>query len=396
MKILVVLSRVPWPLEKGDKLRAYHLLREWSQNHEVTLFCLTDKPISKEAELKLNELCNKVEIYRLNKWGIAWRLITNIFSDKPFQVAYFNSKSIKKKFNQFLDHNIPDHIFCQLTRTVEYVKPYSVLSKSIDYMDAFSIGMDRMANKSSWPKSMIMRMEAKSLKQYETDIQGYFNKRFIISNQDREQLDHVKDLIVVPNGIDPKFLQAQTEKRDKTIDILFTGNMAYKPNIESAKMLVKEIMPIVWKKHPSIQVCLAGATPAQEVKKLESQNVRITGWVDDISAIYWSSKIFVAPMIVNTGLQNKLLEAMSCGVACITTSMANNALGAISGTDVIIADDPSSIAAGVIELIENAEKRKQIGDSGKRYVNKNFDWSTHALAFSEAFPATDESIIQGN
>ena len=161
-------------------------------------------------------------------------------------------------------------------------------------------------------------------------------------------------------------------------------------------MLVKEIMPIVWKKHPSIQVCLAGATPAQEVKKLESQNVRITGWVDDISAIYWSSKIFVAPMIVNTGLQNKLLEAMSCGVACITTSMANNALGAISGTDVIIADDPSSIAAGVIELIENAEKRKQIGDSGKRYVNKNFDWSNHALAFSEAFSATDESIIQGN
>ncbi|GAB5539224.1 MAG: glycosyltransferase [Salibacteraceae bacterium] len=385
MKIMVVLSRVPWPLEKGDKLRAYHLIREWSKNHEVVLFCLTDQPIDPLAEKKLNEICKQVLIHRLSKWGIYGRLLQNIFGSLPFQVAYFNSNKARNKFDRFLEENIPDHIFCQLTRTVEFVRKYSVLHKSIDYMDAFSVGMARMAVKAPWPKSMLMKLEHRRLHNYEALVQDDFNQRFIISDQDKEQMSHVRDMVVVPNGIDPVFLEEKNQNTRPSIDILFTGNMAYRPNIESAKLLVREVMPLVWKSLPNTKVCLAGATPTQEVKELSGTNVEITGWVADIASIYRDTKVFVAPMIVNTGLQNKLLEAMACRVPCITTSMANNALGAKPDEEVLIAEEPKDIAQHIITLLNNPTNALSIGKAGEFFVKNNFDWKASADAFSSKF-----------
>ncbi|MCO4805629.1 glycosyltransferase [Salibacteraceae bacterium] len=386
MKLMVVLSRVPWPLEKGDKLRAYHFIREWSKDHDVALFCLTDSKVDPKAEAKLKEICTEVHIQRLSRLNILIRLAKGMFNPLPYQVSYFYSKGAQKAFDRFLDRNVPDHIFCQLVRTAEYVRKYTIIPKSLDYMDAFSVGMWRMAKGASWPLSMLMKLESKRLENYEGIVQDEFTHRYIISNQDKEQLIHLRDLTVVANGIDPALLEAQSaSQKSKKYDVLFTGNMAYRPNVESAKFLVNEIMPIVWSKYPDAILCLAGATPTPQVRSLASEKVIVTGWVDDIAEVYRNAKVFVAPMIVNTGLQNKLLEAMALNVPSVTTSLANNALMAKSNDEVLIGDTPSELAMHISNLLENEALRTDLARRGNSYVIANFSWSKFAQNISQSF-----------
>ena len=360
-------------------------MREWSKNHEIYLFCLSDNTIHPSAESKLNEICERVIIHRLSKLQLIFRLFLGLFNRLPFQVNYFYSKKAKRKFDKFLDQVIPGHIFCQLARTAEYTIDYSVINKSIDYMDAFSTGMLRMSQKAKWPLSLIMMEEHKRLRNYENEIQKSFNSSFIISEQDRVQLEYVKDLKVVPNGIDPVFLENVSDYKKK-FDILFTGNMSYRPNIESAKFIVQEIMPLVWKDIPELTVCLCGANPSGQIKALVSHNVIVTGWVDDISEIYCSSRLFIAPMIVNTGLQNKLLEAMACKIPSITTTLANNALGARHDQEILIADSAQELAQCILQLVEEKDKAIRLGENGSKYVKENFAWGTAAEEFEKCFP----------
>ncbi len=387
MRILFVLSRVPYPLEKGDKLRAFHLIRELSTNHEINLFCLADEKTHPEAEKQLKQYCSEIYIHRVPLFTRLFKLFISFFSPKPFQVEYFYSKGAQKKFDEFIEDHLPQHIFCQLIRTAEYVKKYSLIPKTLDYMDAFSIGMERMAEKAKWPLSSIMTEEFERLQKYEQSIASLFDHHLIISEQDKGCIKIKKHIDVLPNGIDPVFFQNITTTKHR--DILFTGNMSYRPNVESAKFLVNEIMPLVWQKLPNAKVTLAGANPAQGVSALKSQKVEVTGWVDDISEVYHSSKVFVAPMLINSGLQNKLLEAMACEVPCITTSLANNALGARNGEHIRIGDSKEEIANEITSILSDEQLANALGKQGKEFVLGNYSWENEAKRLSQIMELTN-------
>lgn len=372
MRILVVLSRVPWPLEKGDKLRAYYLMKELAQKHEIMLFCLADKKVHPMAEQKLKEFCSEIYIYRLSIWGRLWRMFLGFFKRSPFQVNYFYSKNAQKAFDSFLEEHLPQHIFCQLLRTSEFVRKYTTLPKSMDYMDALGAGMLKMANASKWPVSWFMRTEYERLMQYEQEIESLFQSHFIISEQDKAQMSISQEMKVIPNGVGLNFFDAKPKA--KIIDILFSGNMSYRPNVESARYLVKDVMPLVWKTQPHINVTIAGATPNATVLGLKSEKVTITGWVDDISAIFQQSRLFVAPMLINSGMQNKILEAMASKVPVITTSLANNAIGAPKNDAILLGDTTQEIAQHIIQLLNNSNECERLSQAGYDFVKKAYSW----------------------
>lgn len=381
MRILFVLSRVPYPLEKGDKLRAFHMIRTLSEKHQVHLFCLADERVDEEAIEKLKQYCEEVYIHRI-PWLVRWvGLFRGLFSGKPFQVEYFYAKSAQKKLDHFIEQHVPQHIFCQLVRTVEYVKSYRLIPKTLDYMDAFSAGMKRMADRARFPMNIVMNDEFQRLQAYERTSAKYFRHHLIISEQDRNCIDVEASIHVFPNGVGTQFLSSQPTI--KTRDILFTGNLSYRPNVESARFLVKEIMPIVWRTHPSIRVTLAGATPAPSVTQLKNENVEVTGWVDDIVAVYQSARVFIAPMLVNSGLQNKLLEAMACRVPAITTSLANNALKAPEGEAVLIGDDAATLARQICFLVDHPEAAQKLAANAYRHVLEHYSWQ-HEVSRLEA------------
>lgn len=372
-RILVLLSRIPYPLDKGDKLRAYQQIVDLSEEFRIVLVCLNTGLIDSKSYGLLNPICENVHVIQLNKISIYCRLLANVFSDKPFQIAYFNSQAAHKELDAIIEKYLPQIVYCQLIRVAEYTKKYSIFEKTLDYMDALSAGMERRVETAPFYLKPIFKSEAKRLKKYEKTIFNYFEKKIIISEHDREHILHENQLEikVIPNGISEDYFEDLL--CDKKYDLCFTGNMSYPPNVEGAIYLVKQIIPLL-KKPEEVKTLISGKSPALRVKRLQNKNVSISGWVDDMRFSYAESKIFVAPMIIGSGLQNKLLEAMAQGIPCITTSLANEALGAKDKEEILIANTPEEFAEHINQLLESPERRKVIGEKGQNYVKSNFSW----------------------
>ena len=372
-KILVILSRIPYPLEKGDKLRAFYQLRELAQNHDLVVCALSDSPPEEKAYDILGAFCKELHFFRLGKTGIARRLVTAFFARKPFQVAYFHSKSIHRSISQIIREHQPDHIYCQLIRTAEYAR-HSHTHKTLDYQDAFSVNLQRRLLSAAWHLRPLLQMEQKRVRRYESEIFECFDNKTIISYPDREGIDHPgrNQITVVPNGVDFAFFRPM--ERQKDYDIVFTGNMAYPPNVDGAEFLAREIMPHVWEELPGAKLVLAGATPSRKVRALAGPLVRVTGWVDDIRDYYARSKVFVAPMQIGSGLQNKVLEAMAMQVPCITSPLANKALMAEDGRDILIGTKAGEYAQLILSLLKNEARRTELGKQGHSFVYQHFNW----------------------
>jgi sugar transferase (PEP-CTERM/EpsH1 system associated) len=376
MKIFVLLSRIPYPLEKGDKLRAWHQIKELSKNHEIYLACLNDSKIHPEAEIKLKEICKEVRFFSLNKIGIGARLFAGIFTNTPFQVHYFHSRIIDKKIKKYINEIQPDHIYAQLIRVSEYVKNIHHIPKTLDYMDALSKGMERRIAKSSGIMKFFLKKESKRLLEYENLIFDYFENKTIISEQDRALIYHPdqKKIEIISNGVDTDYFSPQ--KNELKFDLLFNGNMSYPPNIDCVHFIAEKILPIVLKKFPNTKFMISGANPVNSVLSLANKNIQVSGWMDDIREAYWSSKIFIAPMQIGTGLQNKLLEAMAIGIPCVTTELANNALGATANEQILIGNTPEEIALKIERLLTEPDLVTKISSNGRRFVTENYNWKT--------------------
>lgn len=374
MRIFVLLSRFPYPLEKGDKLRAFHQIKELSKSHEIILCALTDEKVEKKSIDILSEYCSTIEIIRLPKWKIIWNLFTQLlFTNKSLQVAYFYNKNAQKKIDQLLKNHQPDHIYCQLIRVADYVKNVPI-KKTLDYMDALARGMERRIEYAPFYLKFFLKIEATRLKRYEHFIFNHFDHHIIISEQDRKLIVNINNdnIKVVPNGVD--YSTYQSQNINKKHDLIFTGNMAYPPNIDSVIYLVNHVMPLVWKQNPDIHLMIVGAQPDQKVINLKSKKVTVTGWVENISTYYAASKVFIAPMQIGTGLQNKLLEAMAMKLPCITSTLANNALGATHQNNILIGNNPTEYAQHILALLNNNQLYNQIADNGHQFVTENYTW----------------------
>lgn len=385
MKILVILSRVPYPLEKGDKLRAFNQIKQLSKNNEIILFALSDSGYDEKAEIELRKYCSAISIIRFSKITILFNLIRTLFDGKPFQVGYFYFKSAQNKVDELIKKHQPDHIYCQLIRTVEYVKAYSTIPKTLDYMDVFSKGMERRKYSAPFYLKPLLAIEYRRLLKYENKIFNYFNNKTIISDQDKNLIPHLKknDIVVIPNGVDTDFFNPIACKKE--YELLFNGNMNYPPNIESVQYLVNKIMPLVWNQLPNTRLLISGATPHAKVLELKSDNVIISGWVDDIRKNFMKCKILIAPMQISIGLQNKLLEAMAMKLPCVTSVLANNALGAINGQQIMVAQTPEEYAESIFILLKNEDKAKQLADNAYQFVRDNFNWESKTRILENLF-----------
>lgn len=390
MKLVVLLSRFPYPLEKGDKLRAFHQIKELSKQHDVYLICLTDKKIQEPWRNEVQQYCKELHVFKLNFFFIYFNTFKQLFTDKPFQTGYFYSSSVKRKMDHLLTTIKPDHIYCQLIRTAEYVKNIHNIPKTIDYMDALGKGMHRRAEISSGIRKRLFQIEGRRLTAYENRIFDYFNHHTIISVQDKKLIQHPQQdkIHVIENGIGDEFLEYQ-KSTEKKYDLVFVGNLNYAPNVECAEFIVTQILPLL-NKRKELRVLICGANPGSRVQKLAQKNVEIQGWVEDIRASYVTGKIFLAPLFIGTGLQNKLLEAMALGLPCITTPLANNALGAINGESILLAETAQEFSDKIMYLLENDAKAQSIAKSGRSYVHTHFSWQQSAEKLESVFQSSQK------
>ena len=376
MKIFVLLPRIPWPLEKGDKLRAFNQIKQLAKNNEVVLCALnTDKKVRKEDAFKaLQPHCISVTFIDISKLSILINIIKAFFKGLPLQCGYFYNAKAHKKIRNIIKKHKPDMLFGQLLRVAEYIR-HENTSKTIDYQDVFSMGMKRRCDIAPFYMKPFFNMEYRRLKRYEHDIFDDFDVKTIISLPDREHIDHPKkdEILIVPNGVDHEYYTPR--ECEKKYDIVFTGNMSYAPNVNAVEYLANYILPLVWKKLPDAKMYIAGATPDPRVKKVASDRIIISGWLDDMRDAYAQSRIFIAPMRIGTGLQNKLLEAMAMRLPCITTSLANNSLLASEEkNEILVGDNEQELAEHIITLLTNKDKADEIAQNGYDFVHRVYDW----------------------
>ncbi len=375
MKILFLTSRFPFPLEKGDKLRAFYQIVELSKKHQVVLASVSDVKVLPEHLEALKPYCRRIVIHNIGKSKQVQNLARALFSGKPFQVEYFFSNDFRKKIQKIILDDKPDAIFCQLVRMAEYVRDEKRIPVTLDYQDAFSKGYERQAQRETIFKKLPVMMEWKRMLKYEGSIFNKFKNKIIISEQDRDYINHPenKKIEVIPNGVDFNYYSPVV--REKKYDLIFSGNMNYPPNIESAVYIAEKIMPLLKMKKPDAKLVIAGANPASEVLKLQSDSVKVTGWVDDIREPFAESRIHLAPMLISIGLQNKILQAMAMKIPCIVSSQANNAIHAPTGDCLLIADTPEQYVEKILLLLNDRTLYNKIAENACHFVRTNFDWS---------------------
>lgn len=387
MKILCITSRLPWPLEKGDKLRIFHQLRELSRHHEVVLFSINDQAVHPKALEELKAYCTSVEVHTHSRLQLLFNLLRGWLTGLPLQVAYFTSKEAKNQLRHFIEREKPDAVYCQLIRTAEYRELFPGDWAVLDYMDVFSKGVERRLMQVSWYKRPFFRMEWKRLLRYEARVFPWFKRHTVISEQDLRALPLKEadrdQVVVVPNGVDEDFFKPRAA--DKDFELLFNGNMNYPPNIDSAVFLVREVMPLVWKQSPVVRLLISGANPSQEVRALAGERVIVSGWVEDIRDNFARSRVLVAPMRSSIGLQNKLLEAMAMGLPCITTPLSNNALGADPDVEILIASTAAEFAGQIGRVLGDKELAATLTENGHALIKRRFGWSGCTAALLKLF-----------
>lgn len=384
MKIFVLLSRVPFPIEKGDKLRAYHHIRCLARNNEIILCALSEDAVHPEAEKTLRRFCTHLYILPIHKTGMIWNVFKALLNGNPLQVGYFYRKKAERSIHSIISTHQPDHIFCQLVRVSEYVKN-TAIPKTLDYQDIFSMGAKRQAETAPFWKRPFLRLEYKRLLRYEAQVFDQFDHKCIISEPDRALLPHPdrNTVAIIPNGVDQEFFHPM--EKEKLFDIVFTGNMGYPPNVDAARFIAHEVFPLVQQQLPTATLLLAGANPHVSVLALKNKNITVTGWMDDIRDSYASSRVFIAPMRIGTGLQNKLLEAMSMQIPCISSPMANQALGATENLEILVGTSALEYAAHIISLLTDETKARTLAVNGYEFVKKNFSWEKSATQLEKLF-----------
>ncbi len=382
MKILVVLPRFPYPLEKGDKLRAYCQIKELSKRNEVYLFCVSHTRVLPEHVEHLRPFCKEIRIVRSPKLINYKNVIRNYLHTKSLQIGYWDSTKARKAYSAFERKVQPDVLYNQMVRTMPFVAR-SKYPKVMDFQDALSMNVERRMEHTHFPWHYILHFEFKMLRSTEYNAFKIFDALTIISDADSDAIPHTRngDIYITPNGVDFDYFKPMECK--KQYEVVFCGNMHYEPNVRAARYLAEKVMPLVWQQIPQARLLLAGADPNKQVKGLGNSRVTVTGFVENIRESYASAKILAAPMLTGSGLQNKLLEAMSMRIPCVTTSIANDSLHAEVDKEVLIGDTAESFAGHIVLLLKDEQRRNTLAQNGYDFVHRNFSWEKAGLMLEE-------------
>jgi len=387
MKILFISHRIPYPPNKGDKIRSFHFLKHLGQKHDVYLASLVDDPEDKKDLANLSSIV-KMHLFELIHPKLK-KLLSGVavLKKKPFSIPYFYSYRLQKKIDAIIERINFDILFFFSSPTAEYVfrsKHYKrILGRKrtlIDLIDVDSQKWLSYAQSCQGAMRWVYFREAKYLKMYEIKIAQEFDRLFLVSDKEKSIFLNnypAENISVVPNGVDLDFFTPHytSPNNSSAPELLFTGVMNYWPNIDAVEWFVKNILPLVKKEFPDVVFYIVGNRPPQRIRNLSNQNgVCVTGYVKDVRENLARADISVIPLRIAQGIQNKVLESMAMAKPVVCTSKALAGIQADVGSEVIVADTEKEFADSVIRLLKDAIQRKMIGVSARKCVEAKYSW----------------------
>lgn len=382
MRVVFLTSRLPWPIDRGDRLRSHHFLRKLAERHDVHLLTFLASPAERAGVVELERLGLRVSPVLLSPRSSRLGMLRAVPSQRPFQVAYYDSARMRELASRAIPEC--DVAIAHLIRMTPYLDATTGGPRRIvDLCDCISSEYEAsLVHRSGVPK-LFYREEARRVARYEREIIDRFDESWLISAAEIDKIapGHAR-LQVVPNGVHandaPRTLPANDPPR-----LVFTGNMSVPHNVDAARFLVGEILPRVARAVPGLRITLAGADPAPAVRALAGPAVEVTGWVDDLGDVLAAGHVFVAPMRFVAGVQNKVLEAMAAGVPVVTSEIVRRGIGAAAGRDLLVAESADEFTDHIARLLATSDEAERVGASGREHVRARFTWDT-VLARLEA------------
>lgn len=389
-RVLMLTHRVPYPPDRGDRIRAYHLLKAMAQRYEVTLAAVADEPVSDSTRDMLSSLTAELLLAKAKPMRRRASAARALLTGQAITPAAMHDAGLAKQLVRLHRRRPFDIVLTYCTGMIGYTQaliaalPGMPPRHVLDLVDVDSQKWARYAGKTRGPMRMVYLAEARRLRAVEAGEVVPFDAVTVISQAEadryRQAVTESVRPSVIGNGVDlQRFSPSSAVVVDQPV-LTFTGVMSYKPNVDAVSWFARRVMPRILAAVPAARFEIVGKSPSAAVLSLgELPGVRVVGPVDDTAAYLQRSAAAVAPMQIAPGVQNKVLEAMACGLAVVCSSAGASGIDAQRGRDLLIADDESDVAALCVRLINDSAFRTEIGTNARRRVEQRYHWSA-ALA----------------
>lgn len=368
--VLLISSRFPYPPLGGDKLKTYNLILILAKQYHIHFVAITSEKIT-DAGL---DFCKKnfasYNIFYKHRFQHILSTVKTLWNGKPLQVNYYYFQDVQQYIDSRINHC--DFTMNVLVRTAEYVLNYNK-PKILDMVDSIGLNYQKSSNKvTSWYWRLLYKFEANRLLTYEKQCVIAYDHTLFVNKQECEHYQSYGKTVWIPNGVNENLFTYNEFDAKYNSSIVFFGKMDYQPNIDA----IKWFMHNVWDKvHKEITLYIVGLNPTDDIKKLQSDRVVVTGFMSDPYIVLNSCLAIVAPMQTGGGIQNKILEAMALGGIVLTTSLgARPIVGAQHQQHFLVEDDGKKQAEILNDILANRERYQKIKKYAKNIVIQQYTW----------------------
>ena len=388
MRILFLAQRVPYPPNRGDRITTYHEIRLLSRQHQVHVAALSDSVEEAAGVEPLREICASVDVAVLPGWRSKVQAMAVAASPLPLTLPFYYSPQLAAKVAWRVATSGIDLIHVFSSSMAQYVDWCGHLPRVMQFADLDSIKWRQMSKMNSWPKSWVYGAEATRLLWYERSIARRYQKCMVVTEEERQEMQHFipgVNSAVAANGVDIDYF-APTGEEPEEDHMVFVGVMDYFPNEEGMEFFCQEVLPVIQKSRPAAKITIVGARPSERVLALRSiPGVAVTGPVDDIRPYMARASLAVVPLRLARGVQNKVLEAMSMGMATLCSEAAFRGIEAVEGEHGVVADEPDELASKAIELLGDPERRAEMGAAARKVMVDRYSWEAQVAKLEDLY-----------
>jgi sugar transferase (PEP-CTERM/EpsH1 system associated) len=365
LNVLFLTQRLPYAPNRGDRVRAYHILKVLAGEADVTVASLVHDKAEAAESGRLEGLAKKTIVAPVSRWRGYLRAVAALPSSQPLTTALLDSSHLRRALRQLVSDRPPDVVlaYCSSMARFALESPLDRLPLVIDMVDADSAKWQALAGSASWPHRWVYKREARTLSGLEARAMRIAHATIAVNAREVDLLRELapgERIETVQNGVDLSSFAPRDPPAAST-RVVFCGVMNYEPNEMGARWIAREVWPLVRQKLPASELRIVGASPTQRVIALQSdaQGIVVTGSIADVRPELWAAAVAAAPLHTARGVQNKVLEAVAAGLPCVITSAVNAGLPAEITPACLIGDTPQAFAAALVSMLNRtpAERR---------------------------------------
>ena len=403
--LLYLVHRIPFPPNKGDKVRSFNILRELARSHRVFLGTFVDHPDDVLHVERLSEWCEEVCAIRLHPARARLASLRGLLTGEALSVTYYRSGGLTRWARAVVQRHGIRHGLAFSGPMAQYLEGIGVDVRVIDFCDVDSAKWAEYAARGRGPMAWVYGREAQRLGAFELAAAERSRASTFVTQAEAELFRRRAGTAAamlegrvhaVQNGVDATYFSPDLGfPRPHAYDgpaLVFTGAMDYWPNVDAVSWFVREVLPRLRAERPALRFFIVGMNPAPEVLALAGDAVTVTGTVPDVRPWLAHADVVVAPLRVARGIQNKVLEAMSMGRPVVVSESAATGLSGRDGEDYRIATDAGTFADAVGHLLDDPEQREALGRAARECVLDHYSWQAHLAAFHNLLGADGWSM----